>query len=59
MRPSNLLSQRRVSYLKKGYGEISLPVTEQIADEIISLPMYPELTREQIEYVAHSVRESL
>jgi dTDP-4-amino-4,6-dideoxygalactose transaminase len=47
------------AYLKQGYGEISLPVTEQVADEIISLPMYPELTRDQIEYVAHSVREAL
>ena len=48
---------RQPAYLKQGYGEISLPVTEQVADEIISLPMYPELTREQIEYVAHAVRE--
>jgi dTDP-3-amino-3,4,6-trideoxy-alpha-D-glucose transaminase len=50
---------RQPAYLKQGYGEISLPVTEQVADEVISLPMYPELTREQIEYVAHSVREAL
>ena len=50
---------RQPAYLKQGYGEISLPVTEQVADEVISLPMYPELTREQIEYVAHTVREIL
>ena len=50
---------RQSAYLKQGYGEISLPVTEQVADEIISLPMYPELTGEQIEYVAHTVREAL
>ena len=48
---------RQTAYLKQGYGEISLPVTEQVADEVISLPMYPELTREQIEYVAQTVRE--
>ena len=42
---------RQAAYLKQGYGEISLPVTEQVAAEIISLPMYPELTREQIEFV--------
>jgi dTDP-4-amino-4,6-dideoxygalactose transaminase len=47
------------AYLKQAYGEISLPVTEQVADEIISLPMYPELTRDQIEYVARTVREAL
>ena len=50
---------RQPAYLKQGYGEISLPVTEQVADEVISLPMYPELTREQIEYVARAVREAL
>ncbi len=50
---------RQAAYLKQGYGEISLPVTEQVAAEIISLPMYPELTHEQIEYVAHAVREAM
>jgi dTDP-4-amino-4,6-dideoxygalactose transaminase len=50
---------RQPAYLKLGLGEISLPITEQVAAEVLSLPMYPELTREQIEYVAHSVREAL
>lgn len=45
------------AYVKQGYGEVSLPVTERVAGEILSLPMYPELTREQIEYVAGAVRE--
>lgn len=49
---------RQPAYLKEGYGDISLPVTEQIANEVVSLPMYPELTSEQIEYVARSVREA-
>jgi dTDP-4-amino-4,6-dideoxygalactose transaminase len=49
---------RQPAYLKEGYGDTSLPVTEQIANEVVSLPMYPELTCEQIEYVAHSVREA-
>ena len=46
------------AYLKQGYGNISLPVTEQVADEVISLPMYPELSGEQIEYVAQTVTEA-
>lgn len=50
---------RQPAYLKLGLGDISLPITEQVADGVISLPMYPELTREQIEYVAHTVREAL
>jgi dTDP-4-amino-4,6-dideoxygalactose transaminase len=48
---------RQPAYLKQGHGDVSLPVTERVAGEIVSLPMYPELTREQIEYVASAVRE--
>jgi len=50
---------RQPAYLKDGYGDISLPVTEQVASEIVSLPMYPELSSEQIEYVARTVKEAL
>lgn len=33
----------------------SLPVSERVANEVLSLPIYPELTAEQIERVAASV----
>ncbi len=49
---------RQPAYLKQGYGDLSLPITEQIANEVISLPMYPELTREQLKYVAQAVKEA-
>ncbi len=39
-----------------GDGRGSLPVTEAIVDEILSLPMYPELNRDQIERVAATVQ---
>jgi len=35
----------------------SLPGTEKICKEVISLPMYPELTNEDVEFVAKTVRE--
>src|SRR6185369_226673 len=35
----------------------SLSVTESVAKRVISLPMYPELTRSQIEFVCDRVRE--
>ena len=38
-----------------GYPKGSFPVTERYAEEIISLPMFPELTDEQIERVATAV----
>jgi len=34
-----------------------LPETEKICKEVISLPMYPELTDEDIEFVAKSIRD--
>lgn len=39
-----------------GYGPGSFPVAERLADRILSLPVYPELTRHEIEYVADCVR---
>ncbi len=35
----------------------SLPVTERATGRILSLPMYPELTEEQLRYVAQSLLE--
>lgn len=43
--------------LKKGPG--SFPVAERHADELMSLPMFPELTAEQIELVARELKPSL
>ncbi|NIO21382.1 MAG: erythromycin biosynthesis sensory transduction protein eryC1, partial [Candidatus Aenigmarchaeota archaeon] len=42
-----------------GYKEGSFPVAERCASEYISLPMYPELSETQIEYVADSIKEML
>ncbi len=39
-----------------GYGPGSFPVTESQASRILSLPIYPELTEEQIEYVVDRIR---
>ena len=38
-----------------GYKQGDLPVTERICEEVLSLPIYPELSQEQIEYVAGTV----
>jgi len=49
--------QRAVAEL--GYAEGSLPETECAAREVLSLPMYPELTDAQIDRVCEVVREAL
>jgi dTDP-4-amino-4,6-dideoxygalactose transaminase len=41
-----------------GYVEGGLPHTEQAAGEVLSLPMYPELTDEQIVRVAEAVHSA-
>lgn len=38
-------------------SHFKLPVSEQLANEVISLPMYPELTDEQIQYIISTVRK--
>jgi len=44
-------------YACLGCREGSFPITEKVAGRLLSLPMYPELTRKQIEYVAQSIKE--
>jgi dTDP-4-amino-4,6-dideoxygalactose transaminase len=41
-----------------GLPKGSFPIAEQCAEELLSLPMFPELTEEQIEYVARNVTQS-
>jgi UDP-2-acetamido-2-deoxy-ribo-hexuluronate aminotransferase len=38
-----------------GHKEGDFPVAENSAKEILSLPLYPELTREQIQHIAERV----
>jgi dTDP-4-amino-4,6-dideoxygalactose transaminase len=40
-----------------GYTAGDFPIAERFASQILSLPMYPELTREQIEYVTTCIHE--
>lgn len=44
-------------YKYLGYSNEDFPVTSQIQTEIVSLPMYPELTDEKIRYIANSIIE--
>ena len=43
------------SYL--GYKKGEFPIAEKLADEIISLPMYVELTEAQIDYVSEKIKD--
>jgi dTDP-4-amino-4,6-dideoxygalactose transaminase len=45
------------AYSDLGYRLGDFPVTEKFANEIVSLPMYPELQPEQIKYVSSMIAE--
>ncbi len=45
------------AYAHLGYQENQFPVVAQYQHEIISLPMYPEMTEEAIQYIAHIIRQ--
>ena len=38
-----------------GYNKGSLPVSERLADELVSLPIYPELTTDQVDYITDAL----
>lgn len=52
--PVPLHLQPAYEYL--GLERGSLPVTERVADEVMSLPLYPEMTEAQVEEVAEALR---
>ena len=47
------------AYRSLGYKAGDFPVAERCANEFVSLPMYPELTEEQIQYVASEIKNYL
>jgi aminotransferase EvaB len=47
------------AYKYLGYKEGDLPVTEKIANELFSLPMYPSLTEEKQLFVIDEIRKVL
>ena len=43
-------------YREMGYREAQLPVSEQAAKEVLSLPIYPELSPDQMAYVVQTIK---
>jgi dTDP-4-amino-4,6-dideoxygalactose transaminase len=48
---------KQKAFVNAGFEPGDLPVTERLAGQILSLPIYPELADEQIDYVASKIRE--
>jgi dTDP-4-amino-4,6-dideoxygalactose transaminase len=45
------------AWLAAGYSGGSLPITEASSQEVLSLPMYPELTVDQVHYICQTVKD--
>ena len=44
------------AYASEGYTAADFPHAAKVASEMLSLPMYPELSAEQINYIAESIK---
>ena len=47
------------AYAHIGYQKGDFPVTENVAERLLSLPMFPELTRAQMDYVVDGIKAFL
>lgn len=45
----------RQGYISEIVGKVSLPVTERMAAEVLSLPVHPQLSRSELERIVHEV----
>ena len=49
----------QAAYRHLGYSRGDFPVSEKLADEFLSLPMYPEFSETQIDYVVDAVAQAV
>jgi dTDP-4-amino-4,6-dideoxygalactose transaminase len=47
------------AFVDGGYGDVSMPVAEQAGRELLSLPLYPEITEAQQNYVVDELFDAL
>lgn len=52
--PMPLHMQKCFSYL--GYKEGDFPVSEKVSKEILSLPIYPEITEDEVDFVCETIK---
>lgn len=44
-------------FYKKNYKNIKLPVTERVAKSIVTLPMYPQLSKKYLDYIIINIKK--
>jgi perosamine synthetase len=48
---------RQKPFLALGYGDVSYPVTDRLTEEVLSIPVHPSLTDEEVSTVIAAVNE--
>lgn len=41
------------------YSKLVLPVTEEVSKEVLTLPLFPELTIEQVDFISDKIKEAI
>lgn len=49
----------KFSVYSKDCPNLSLPVTEDVSNEVLTLPLFPELTEEQVDFISSKVKEAI
>lgn len=44
-------------YTKLGYSKINLPVTEKVSEQILSLPMFPDMKTWELKLIVETIEE--
>jgi len=64
LRSENIVGRRfldppvhRMSYYRKRFGDVSLPVTEHVAANAVALPLYSDMTLDEVARITDAVRE--
>ena len=52
-----LPAYRQAHLVELGYGSLSLPVTEKLVKEVVSLPVHPQLNQEDLETIVTEVNK--
>ena len=47
----------KLSFIRRLFGEITLPVTEDLSERILSIPLYPSMEDEQVDRVIAALKE--
>ena len=49
----------QMPYYKESFGNFNLPETEKAAKQVLSLPIHPGVTEEQIDFIAQTFLDVL